>query len=148
MPVSAPNTAPSDSPSSASSRASFQFSRCYRLVHKNDFQRVFDQPVRAGSRYLTMLARPNELGHARMGVIIGKRSAKLAVQRNWFKRTVREAFRLRRESLASCDYLIIAKPGIAKQNRVQVRQWLDQSWQKLQRRGALGVQSASGTQDK
>lgn len=86
-----------------------------------------------------MLARPNDLGHARMGVIIGKRSAKLAVQRNGFKRTVREAFRLRRESLASYDYLIIAKPGIAKQNRAQVRQWLDQSWQKLQRH-ALGTQ--------
>lgn len=147
MSVSAPKLASSDSPGSTSRRVSYKFSRSYRLVHKNDFQYVFDQPVRAGSRYLTMLARPNELGHARLGVIIGKRSAKLAVQRNWFKRTVREAFRLRRESLASYDYLIIAKPGIAKQNRVQVRQWLDQSWQKLQRHSALKGQSASDTQD-
>ncbi len=86
-----------------------------------------------------MLARPNELGYARMGVIIGKRSAKLAVQRNAFKRTVRDAFRLRRESLAHWDYLIIAKPSIAKQSRDQVRQWLDQGWQKLQRRAPQGV---------
>ncbi|MBL1432812.1 MAG: ribonuclease P protein component [Gammaproteobacteria bacterium] len=145
MSVSAPNSAPSDSSVSVSNRTSFQFSRCYRLVHKNDFQRVFDQPVRAGCRYLTMLARPNELGHARMGVIIGKRSAKLAVQRNWFKRTVRDAFRLRRESLSNWDYLIIAKPGIAKQEREQVRQWLDQSWQRLQRQGALRVQGAQNS---
>ena len=90
-----------------------------------------------------MLARPNMLGHARVGVIIGKRSAKLAVQRNWFKRTVREEFRLRRESLANWDYLIIGKPGIARQSRADVRQWLEQGWQKLQRQQcALGVQGS------
>ena len=80
-----------------------------------------------------MLARANTLGYARLGVIIGKRSAKLAVQRNRFKRIVREEFRLRRGSLASWDYLILAKPGIAQQSRAQVRHWLEQGWRKLQR---------------
>ena len=80
-----------------------------------------------------MLARPNELGHPRLGVIVAKRSAKLAVQRNRFKRTVREAFRKRRATLANWDYVVIGKPGIAEQSRTQVRHWLEQGWLKLQR---------------
>lgn len=80
-----------------------------------------------------LLARPNERGYPRLGIIIGKRAAKLAVQRNRFKRTIREAFRLSRQQLKNWDYLVIGKPGIADQSSAQIRHWFEKSWRKLHR---------------
>ena len=134
MPDSAPK--PALPAASLQAKVSYRFRTCDRLVSQKDFQYVFDQPVRAGSRYITLLARPNTLGRPRLGVIIGKRAAKLAVQRNRFKRTVRESFRLRNEKLANWDYLVIGKPGIADQSTAQMRHWLEKGWQKLQRNKA------------
>lgn len=94
---------------------------------------MFDQPIRAGNRYITILARRNELGYPRLGVIVSRRSAKLAVQRNRFKRLVREDFRQRQHSLANCDYIVLAKSGIATQTNQQVNELLAQNWRRLQR---------------
>lgn len=58
------------------------------------------------------MARPNEAGHARLGLVVAKRLLKRAVDRNRVKRCAREAFRGVRAELPACDFVVrlIARP--------------------------------------
>lgn len=49
---------------------------------------------------------PNSLEYARVGLIVGKKTAKRAVQRNYMKRLLRELFRLNQPMLPGVDILI------------------------------------------
>ncbi len=49
---------------------------------------------------------PNSLGYPRLGLVVGKKTAKRAVQRNYMKRTLRELFRQERTTLGAVDILI------------------------------------------
>lgn len=49
---------------------------------------------------------PNTLGFARIGLVVGKKIARRAVQRNYMKRTLRELFRQQQSSLGGMDILI------------------------------------------
>jgi len=59
-----------------------------------------------------VLARPNGLGHARMGLVIGKRILPRAVDRNRVKRCARAGFRQIFAELPACDFVIrlLARP--------------------------------------
>ncbi len=83
-----------------------------RLVNKADFDRVFAGNQRARTDYLLVMARPNLVGHARLGMIIAKRLLPRAVDRNRVKRCVRESFRLTLPQLPACDFVVrlIARP--------------------------------------
>lgn len=59
--------------------------------------------------FFQVYARPNDLDHGRLGLVVGKKVAKRAVRRNYIKRTVREWFRLNQHQLAGMDYVVRAK---------------------------------------
>lgn len=66
-----------------------------RLRNRRDFDGVFRHPtVRLTRGPLRLVARPNTLGVARLGLVVGKRMIKRAVGRNRAKRVIRESFRL------------------------------------------------------
>ena len=66
-----------------------------RLRNRRDFDRVFRHPsVRLTRGPLRLVARPNALGVARLGIVVAKRMIKHAVGRNRAKRVIRESFRL------------------------------------------------------
>lgn len=83
-----------------------------RLTDKADFDRVFADNQRARTDSLLVMARPNTVGHARLGMIIAKRLLARAVDRNRVKRCVRESFRQVRADLPACDFVVrlIARP--------------------------------------
>ena len=83
-----------------------------RLTDKADFDRVFADNQRARTDSLLVMARPNAVGHARLGMIIAKRLLARAVDRNRVKRCVRESFRQVRAELPACDFVVrlIARP--------------------------------------
>jgi ribonuclease P protein component len=83
-----------------------------RLVHKADFDRVFADNQRARTSYVMVMARPNQMGYPRLGMVIAKRLLARAVDRNRVKRCVRESFRLVLPELPACDFVVrlIAKP--------------------------------------
>src|SRR5690554_616357 len=67
--------------------------------------------------------------HARLGMVIGKRMAPLAVSRNTIKRVIREAFRLRRHELPARDFVFRLHSripsGSLSQLKTQVRNEVD-----------------------
>ncbi len=83
-----------------------------RLVNKADFDRVFADNQRARTDYVVVMARPNQAGYPRLGMIVAKRLLGRAVDRNRVKRCVRESFRQVLPELPACDFVVrlIAKP--------------------------------------
>lgn len=59
-----------------------------------------------------VMARPNQAGHPRLGMVITKRLLARAVDRNRVKRCVRERFRQAMPELPACDFVVrlIARP--------------------------------------
>lgn len=55
---------------------------------------------------LTVHYMPNQLGHARLGIVVGKKTARRAVQRNYMKRVLRELFRQEQPRLGGVDILV------------------------------------------
>ena len=48
----------------------------------------------------------NALGHARLGLVVGKKAAKRANKRNYMKRVIREWFRLHQHELPAKDFVV------------------------------------------
>jgi len=83
-----------------------------RLVNQAEFDQVFGENQRARTDCLIVLARPNQIGHARLGMVISKRQLPRSVDRNRVKRCIRESFRLNLDELPACDFVVrlIDKP--------------------------------------
>lgn len=90
------------------------FARCYRLTKTDEFSSVFGfrKAIRGTWLMLHYQPRPEGLADPRLGLVIGKKLLKRAVDRNRVKRIVRERFRLQREKLPACDLIVrlCAKP--------------------------------------
>ncbi|MFQ5342965.1 MAG: ribonuclease P protein component [Anaerolineae bacterium] len=86
--------------------------RKFRLSDKEDFQRV-RRDGRSWSNQMTVLcAQRNDLGHNRYGFAVSRRIGK-AVIRNRVKRLLREAVRLRHDTIApGWDLVFIARGPI------------------------------------
>jgi ribonuclease P protein component len=83
-----------------------------RLVNKSDFDQVFAENQRARTDYVMVMARPNQAGFPRLGMIVAKRVLARAVDRNRVKRCIRESFRLALPELPACDFVVrvLVKP--------------------------------------
>ena len=83
------------------------FPREYRLTCKRQFDHVFStRAVRVRSGCLRAFAVPNKEIGPRLGLVIGKRQLKRAVDRNRVRRLLRESFRLRRATIPAMDIVI------------------------------------------
>jgi ribonuclease P protein component len=98
-----------------------------RLRKAADFQRVREAAERSWAHPLLILyAAPNEEGHTRIGITVGKRVAKSAVKRNRIRRRIREAFRLRYDhTRPGFDLVFIARNPSLQANWVQIREAVD-----------------------
>lgn len=68
-----------------------------------------------------MLYRPNNLAHARLGLVVSKKISKRAVDRNFIKRTVRELFRLHASELSHVDIVVRSRQKFNRQNAATAR---------------------------
>lgn len=110
------------------------FGRSKRLLTKAAYKAVFDDsPYRVSHRNLLMLARPNGLKEARLGLIVAKKNVRLAVKRNRIKRVVRDNFRLNQQALETLDIIFLARRGLEKLEPAVQHKLLLDSWQKLSR---------------
>ncbi len=108
----------------------FNFSRELRLVTPDQFKYVFQQPQRAGTPEVTILARENNLEHPRLGLTVAKKHLKRAHERNRIKRLCRESFRLLQHELPPCDFVIVAKHGIGRLDNRTFTETLTKLWQR------------------
>lgn len=61
---------------------------------------------RIANKHLVMRYRLNEHHQARLGLIVSKKTAKMAVQRNYMRRVMRELFRQNQHQLPPIDLII------------------------------------------
>ena len=95
------------------------FPKSHRLLRPADYGKVFnDVQLKVPHRNFLILATPNNLGHARIGLIFSKKNLKLAVQRNRVKRQVRESFR-HQTDLPGLDLVVLGRQG--KNNIIELK---------------------------
>lgn len=90
-----------------------------RLKTPAEFDAVFSRKSSAGDGNLVVYVARNTLGHNRMGLVVSRRKIGNAVQRNRWKRRLREAFRLQQEKFPQGFDLVVlpqskAHPGFAE----------------------------------
>lgn len=107
-----------------------------KLLKAADYNHVFDKSVRSSDRYFTVLARPNNMHTARLGMAFSKKRVKLAVKRNRLKRISRESFRL---SLLgrikiNADFVVLAGAQCAKATNQQLFHSLENHWLQLNKK--------------
>ena len=82
---------------------------------------------------MQVLAKPNQAGHARLGVVVGKKVLKRATARNYAKRLVRELFRRHRHELDALDLVVRVHRGFLPEDFDGVQQELKQLFAKSQK---------------
>ncbi|AEI78991.1 ribonuclease P protein component RnpA [Cupriavidus necator N-1] len=82
------------------------FPKAARLTKTDEFSSVFALRPRRRSPHFVLYVRANDRPEGRLGVVVGKKFAPRAAERNLVKRMARELFRQRREHLAGRDVLL------------------------------------------
>lgn len=72
-----------------------------------------------------MLRADNDLGYARLGLVVAKKNAKRANKRNYMKRVLREWFRLHRHQLGGEDVVVRVRQLFGPAERMSVWHVLD-----------------------
>jgi len=83
---------------------SHDFARVRRIVKTDEFSSVFRLRPAQKTTHFVLHAVPNDLTHARLGVVAAKRFAPRAATRNTIKRVTRELFRM--TPLPPIDYVV------------------------------------------
>ncbi len=113
----------------------FRFDKSLRLLKASDFKAVFDDArFKVSSPQVLFLARPNDQNSPRLGLVVSKKHAKLAVQRNRIKRIARESFRLQQHRLGGIDTIVLARAGLVQLDNEAMNQMFAQLWKQLKRR--------------
>lgn len=86
--------------------STFAFPKAARLTKTDEFSSVFALRPRRRSTHFVLYVRPNDRPEGRLGVVVGKKFAPRAAERNLVKRMARELFRQRRDQLGGRDVLL------------------------------------------
>lgn len=73
-----------------------------------EFERALKEKY-INNQWFAVYIQKNELGYARLGIIVSKRIIPKATSRNFVKRTVREIFRRKFSRCSAVDVLVKAK---------------------------------------
>ncbi len=110
------------------------FPKSSRLLKPGDYGKVFDDvQIRVPHRNFLILATPNTLGHARIGLVFSKKNLKLAVQRNRVKRRVRETFR-HQTDYPAMDIVVLGRRGLAELDNATLNATLTELWSRLRKK--------------
>ena len=99
---------------------STQFPPVYRLRKADEYTSVFAFRRAVRAEHFMLHYRPSSCG-ARLGVVVAKKLARRAVQRNLVKRLSREIFRHARDTLPAYDLILRLGKPIAACTRRQLR---------------------------
>lgn len=112
------------------------FTPAQRLVHKPQFDAVYQRGSKLGDSCFLILIRPNDLSFARLGLSVSARTVGNAVNRNRIKRVIRTSFRLNAARLPAVDIVINTRPGARAATNAVIAERLLQHWQNVVKRCA------------
>lgn len=110
-----------------------RFRGTYRLRKTDEFSSVFAFRRAYKGRFLIVHYRPGALETARLGVVVAKRLARRATQRNMIKRIVREQFRKKRAMLKAQDVVVRLHAPVERATRAMINDDIVQLLGRLQR---------------
>ena len=89
-----------------------------KLVNSSEFTNVFNHKKRLSSPNIYLYYCPNEISINRVGFIVPKRVEKLAVKRNYMRRSLREIFKKLSliKSKQNYDFVISVKKSFYKKD--------------------------------
>lgn len=93
-----------------------RFPKRLRLLSAKEFERVFAARTSVSDSWFVLYGDANSVGHARLGLTVPRRVGG-AVERNRWKRLLREAFRLSQHELPAIDYVCVPRSNSAPQLR-------------------------------
>lgn len=106
------------------------FPKTCRLLSRSDFIRLSSSRNVFSSKLFLLVWSPNTFDHARLGVTASRKYGN-AVQRNRFKRIVRESFRQIRSLLPAVDLNVIARRNASTAESEVIRHELRSAFIKL-----------------
>nr|WP_285846520.1 ribonuclease P protein component [Cupriavidus pauculus] len=90
------------------------FPKAARLTKTDEFSSVFALRPRRRSTHFVLYVRANGQEQSRLGIVVGKKFAPRAAERNLVKRMVRELFRSRQAQFAGRDILLRLQAKFAR----------------------------------
>ncbi|HSR01977.1 MAG TPA: ribonuclease P protein component [Methylophilaceae bacterium] len=105
------------------------------MIRKTDeFSSVFSFRKRFTSEYLVIHYKPNQMRTLRVGFVVAKKITKLAVQRNYMRRVLRELCRQEQLELDNVDIVIQVKKPFYNAQFSELKQELVHVFGKIQHR--------------
>jgi ribonuclease P protein component len=111
--------APGDAPD-LQFRNSFNFTVAHRLSRKLGFDHVIHAESILNKYFKVFFVR-NCVNHARLGIIVGKKTLPRAIERNRVKRIIRETFRRHNIKIMRLDLVVMVRHGISNDGNAQIK---------------------------
>ncbi len=92
-----------------------------------------------------MRYRVNDKNIARLGLIVSKKTAKLAVQRNYMRRIMRELFRLNQHNLPAMDLVIQIQKTFGRTEFLEIKKEFEYLMQKIESKAIESKNNAVST---
>ncbi|MEZ6102180.1 MAG: ribonuclease P protein component [Pirellulaceae bacterium] len=125
----------------------YDFPPSMRLRSSDEFRRVYNFKQSVADDVLIVYGRPNQLARPRIGLSVSKKIGN-AVQRNRWKRHIREAFRLTRHQFPYAIDVVVLPRRDAQLDGTRIRQSLVALVHRLQRKLLRGGPPNSHSQRK
>ncbi|MBR6026401.1 MAG: ribonuclease P protein component [Neisseriaceae bacterium] len=106
----------------------YSFGKSYRLLKTDDFSSVFALRKRLFLQEICVYWKPNQLSFPRLGLVVSKKCARFAHERNYIKRRLREWFRLNKHKLPNCDIVIQVRQKFGKKEFPELEKKLQRLW--------------------
>jgi len=116
-----------------------------KMIKTDDFSSVFNFRKRISTEHLAIHYQPNMHERARLGLVVGKKTAKLAVSRNYMRRVLREFFRLQQHEICHVDLIVRVQKKFSKVDFIQIKQEFNLLIGKLNQRVKFNVQKNNDT---
>ncbi len=112
------------------------FTPAQRLVHKTQFDAVYQRGSKLGDSCFLILVKANDQSGARLGLSVSARTVGNAVNRNRIKRVIRNSFRLNSVQLPAVDIVVNTRPGARAATNPMLAERLAQHWRQVVKRCA------------
>jgi ribonuclease P protein component len=110
-----------------------RFPKTHRLHKAEEFSSVIRFRCSASGEFLQIFAKPNNLSHYRLGLVVAGKVERLAVNRNRVKRVLREAFRARQRDLTGLDIVVRLRSRVSHGNSLRMAGEAERLMVQLQR---------------